>query len=371
MNLLGSFWIFTLTSRGAAIPDDCPICLDGLGNEAKPETVTDCNHIFHTACLGEWLAQNDSCPYCRGSLSDHEWAANLKRLMVSWDKRCFLILFVGQCYIFQFKPTPQPVFTTIYFPCQSEYCECSEVYGEFYDNLGDSVAVMTREMIRGDPCEALYDFYHVTFRSIGEIAWVFEPNYLILFGTYATGVLCNSLAASAHFHWRSLVNRVWLPQRLRNLHEMILGGAVSLQDRYRPQIEAAEEFLSEEELLRFPTEFETVGLLVLAFGQDRPAASRRLRLATESVSLLGVMFGVRSVIRCLVSPESRLASARLVSAVLFINQASFNLIMLVTAVLRSQRLECFAGSLSNSICIAVVSAAVLRSLKQSETAVLY
>lgn len=30
-----------------------------------------CNHTFHAECVDQWLKTNDSCPYCRKSITDH------------------------------------------------------------------------------------------------------------------------------------------------------------------------------------------------------------------------------------------------------------------------------------------------------------
>ena len=40
----------------------CIICMDENENEFVK---LNCNHIFHTSCLSEWLINNNSCPTCR------------------------------------------------------------------------------------------------------------------------------------------------------------------------------------------------------------------------------------------------------------------------------------------------------------------
>ena len=54
-------------------PIDCPICFEVINK--KDVVITQCNHIFHHACMLQWLKtqnylcpQNYSCPCCRGDL---------------------------------------------------------------------------------------------------------------------------------------------------------------------------------------------------------------------------------------------------------------------------------------------------------------
>ena len=42
----------------------CSICLSGIFNECYEERLL-CKHVFHKACLREWLEINDTCPECR------------------------------------------------------------------------------------------------------------------------------------------------------------------------------------------------------------------------------------------------------------------------------------------------------------------
>ena len=47
-----------------SIPSTCPICLEGLS-----DTITKCNHSFHTKCIDEWIENDkDTCPICRSKL---------------------------------------------------------------------------------------------------------------------------------------------------------------------------------------------------------------------------------------------------------------------------------------------------------------
>jgi len=43
----------------------CCICLAEYQDGESVMTGTRCEHLFHTACCQEWLAQHDHCPYCR------------------------------------------------------------------------------------------------------------------------------------------------------------------------------------------------------------------------------------------------------------------------------------------------------------------
>ena len=43
--------------------DECTIC---LSNDSENEWVKlNCQHIFHRACITEWLSINNTCPICR------------------------------------------------------------------------------------------------------------------------------------------------------------------------------------------------------------------------------------------------------------------------------------------------------------------
>ena len=41
----------------------CVICMEE--DENREFVKLDCNHIFHTICLAEWLINNNNCPTCR------------------------------------------------------------------------------------------------------------------------------------------------------------------------------------------------------------------------------------------------------------------------------------------------------------------
>jgi len=47
--------------------DDCPICLDTFQIDEMVAWSADpnCNHVFHHACVKEWLIRKPHCPSCR------------------------------------------------------------------------------------------------------------------------------------------------------------------------------------------------------------------------------------------------------------------------------------------------------------------
>lgn len=68
----------TAPSSATALPldhvfdDDCGICLEPITHETH--SVLACRHIFHRACIREWLVDNNTCPFCRSH-------ATLERLL--------------------------------------------------------------------------------------------------------------------------------------------------------------------------------------------------------------------------------------------------------------------------------------------------
>ena len=48
---------------------ECSICLEDF-KEGVSIIELKCNHIYHTACIIEWLTNNISCPLCRTSEMD-------------------------------------------------------------------------------------------------------------------------------------------------------------------------------------------------------------------------------------------------------------------------------------------------------------
>jgi len=52
----------TLTS---ALEDACPICQEEMPANTRVRRITQCNHSFHTDCIGHWFEQSCFCPICR------------------------------------------------------------------------------------------------------------------------------------------------------------------------------------------------------------------------------------------------------------------------------------------------------------------
>ena len=46
---------------------ECSICLEGYkpGDIICVSKATECDHVFHQACVSEWLSKQDHCPLCR------------------------------------------------------------------------------------------------------------------------------------------------------------------------------------------------------------------------------------------------------------------------------------------------------------------
>ncbi|KAF2865791.1 hypothetical protein BDV95DRAFT_467456, partial [Massariosphaeria phaeospora] len=46
---------------------DCPICRDTMSSRAGVRTNA-CYHAFCLECLGTWVVESQTCPYCRTEL---------------------------------------------------------------------------------------------------------------------------------------------------------------------------------------------------------------------------------------------------------------------------------------------------------------
>ncbi|KRH30234.1 hypothetical protein GLYMA_11G169500v4 [Glycine max] len=56
--------------------EECCICLSLFRGNEKLKVLIECEHVFHSKCLGMWLSAHPSCPLCRASLHVSE---NLKK----------------------------------------------------------------------------------------------------------------------------------------------------------------------------------------------------------------------------------------------------------------------------------------------------
>ena len=50
---------------------DCSVCLEEISQTTGSSTMA-CGHSFHIRCLGTWLLQHETCPYCRHEANEHE-----------------------------------------------------------------------------------------------------------------------------------------------------------------------------------------------------------------------------------------------------------------------------------------------------------
>ncbi|KHN31940.1 RING-H2 finger protein ATL51 [Glycine soja] len=48
--------------------EECCICLSLFRGNEKLKVLIECEHVFHSKCLGMWLSAHPSCPLCRAFL---------------------------------------------------------------------------------------------------------------------------------------------------------------------------------------------------------------------------------------------------------------------------------------------------------------
>ena len=53
--------------EGDSMSPECSICLERCG-DADGLIRLHCKHVFHSACLEQWLRSHGDCPYCRASV---------------------------------------------------------------------------------------------------------------------------------------------------------------------------------------------------------------------------------------------------------------------------------------------------------------
>uniref|UniRef100_A0A0E0F0N2 RING-type E3 ubiquitin transferase n=1 Tax=Oryza meridionalis TaxID=40149 RepID=A0A0E0F0N2_9ORYZ len=52
-------------AKKGPLVEDCPVCLEAFAGEDGVKVVPACGHVFHAACIDQWLAVRNSCPVCR------------------------------------------------------------------------------------------------------------------------------------------------------------------------------------------------------------------------------------------------------------------------------------------------------------------
>ncbi|KAJ4824743.1 hypothetical protein Tsubulata_032391 [Turnera subulata] len=44
---------------------ECAVCLEQFKDGEECRVLERCSHVFHKACIDEWIPSNDRCPLCR------------------------------------------------------------------------------------------------------------------------------------------------------------------------------------------------------------------------------------------------------------------------------------------------------------------
>lgn len=67
-------------------PDCCSICLCAVDKTLALDIV--CGHVFHEACLNQWLAHNPkrTCPLCRTKLFDEPQKRTVEETLARWER---------------------------------------------------------------------------------------------------------------------------------------------------------------------------------------------------------------------------------------------------------------------------------------------
>ncbi len=58
------FFIFFCILSVKTKSDNCPICLEEI-SDGSGTTLSRCSHIFHAACINQWIKIRRSCPCCK------------------------------------------------------------------------------------------------------------------------------------------------------------------------------------------------------------------------------------------------------------------------------------------------------------------
>eukprot|EP00756_Hemistasia_phaeocysticola_P022123 Hpha_TRINITY_DN15814_c0_g8::TRINITY_DN15814_c0_g8_i1::g.191691::m.191691 len=73
-----------ITADEASHVENCAICLEDL-REGDEAYLTDCYHIFHSACLTDWWWRNATCPLCKAeSMTGQQGRALRERKQREW-----------------------------------------------------------------------------------------------------------------------------------------------------------------------------------------------------------------------------------------------------------------------------------------------
>ncbi|GKV51787.1 hypothetical protein SLEP1_g58412 [Rubroshorea leprosula] len=58
----------TLVTNAAVPETDCSICLVKFEDGDKVKVLPQCQHLYHSECVDQWLSTESSCPLCRSSI---------------------------------------------------------------------------------------------------------------------------------------------------------------------------------------------------------------------------------------------------------------------------------------------------------------
>lgn len=58
----------TFTSDPSYIGEICSICVECVEN-VETMAVSSCSHVFHKACISNWIKKSRTCPNCRQDMS--------------------------------------------------------------------------------------------------------------------------------------------------------------------------------------------------------------------------------------------------------------------------------------------------------------
>jgi len=60
------------SKKTGSLEENCSICLEAIENSQKVIIQLPCNHLFHKACIKEWLKKDMVCPNCKGQVKAKE-----------------------------------------------------------------------------------------------------------------------------------------------------------------------------------------------------------------------------------------------------------------------------------------------------------